>query len=56
MRMQQKAESITAEARVIFTGLDEALEKVHHLQEILTEANSLMDELASKKIKLHIEL
>ena len=52
--MRQKAEPITVEAKVTSVGLDEVLEKAHRLQEILVEANSLVDELASKEIKLHI--
>lgn len=54
--MRQKAEPITVEAKVTSVDLDEVLEKAHRLQEILVEANSLVDELASKEIKLHIEL
>ena len=54
--MRQKAEPITVEAKVTSVGLDEVLEKAHRLQEILVEANSLVDELASKEIRLHIEL
>ena len=36
-------------------GLDEALEKARELREILKEAKSLANDIASLKIKLNLE-
>lgn len=36
-------------------GLDEALEKARELREILKEAKSLINDIASLKIELHLE-
>ena len=37
------------------TGIDEAIEKAERLREIIKEAKSLADELASMKIELHLD-
>ena len=45
----------SVELPVKVTGIDEAIEKVRRLQELIKEANSLADELASMKIELNLD-
>lgn len=49
IKMKVKPKVDTAE-------VDEAIEKVRELSRLLKEANSLADELASKTVKLNIEV
>ena len=43
------------EMPVKITGLEEAIEKANQLRELIKEAKSLADELASMKIELHLD-
>lgn len=54
----KKKESIEikVEPKVDMIEVDEAIEKAKRLSRLLKEANSLADELASKTIKLNIEV
>lgn len=45
----------SVELQVKVTGIDEAIEKARRLQELIKEAKSLADELASMKIELNLD-
>lgn len=45
----------SVELPVKVTGIDEAIEKARRLQELIKEAKSLADELASMKIELNLD-
>ena len=45
----------SVEMQVEVSGIDEAIEKAERLREIIKEAKSLADELASMKIELHLD-
>lgn len=46
--------TVEINAKVTCDGLDEILEKAERLRQLLKEANSLADELASKDLKVTI--
>lgn len=47
---------ITVEATVNTFEMDQAIEKAEHLNEVLKEAKSLINELASMAIKLEVNV
>lgn len=44
------------EPKIDMTEIDETIEKAERLNRLLKEANSLADELASKTIRLNVEI
>lgn len=46
--------TVDISAKVACDGLDEVLEKVERLRQLLEEANSLADELASRDLKVTV--
>lgn len=46
---------VKLEPKIDMSKIDETIEKLERVKELLKEANSLVDELTSKSIELHIE-
>lgn len=54
--MQNKSNVVTVTVNVDMTEVKHAIKKAKRLLKLLKEANSLADELASKKLKLKIDV
>ena len=56
LKKRKFAKTVVVDTKVECAGLDETLHKLERLQELLKEANSLADELASKEINVVISM
>ena len=53
---KKKYIKIKVEPKIDMTEIDETIKKAERLSRLLKEANSLADELASKTIRLNVEI
>lgn len=59
MRFSKKkkfVKTVFVESKIECEGLDDTLQKLERLQKLLKEANSLVDELASKEVNVVISM
>lgn len=56
LKKRRFAKTVVVDTKVKCAGLDETLHKLERLQELLKEANSLVDELAYKEVNVVISM